>query len=311
MTRRRSSKAPSLPHDVSNDSLSSSSPIRSGNEYIVEVHRVLTPETIEAEFENILKVHRVSPNEKPYNPPVFVSAYTTSHSLHINGSFRNTKVFREVDDTFIPFSHETILISSTNLTQFWIAYEKYKNNFNIVIDSRLQLIIMYATLAYADELLVYNTYTTHIVNLYEYCSDLCKIVASELNIRQIQELFMMKMIISYFLYDCSIPWQVNQLIANIKELHKYHASGITNKSIIDIMINYIKCSSIEQFNRNNVLKLYELFHTYFDREAYRFVDRKDLTISRWKIEKLSIEDVYVTFMLLKQSNFMFIKNDNM
>ena len=169
-------------------------------------------------------------------------------------------------------------------------------------------------MAYADELLVYNAYTSKIVNLYDYCSDLFKIAASELNIRQIQELFIMKMIISYYLSSCNIPWQVNQIMNNLKELHRYCASGITKKTIVDIMFNYIRCRSVESFDRNHVTSLYELFHTYFSRRAYAYDDDRcvdDVIIRKWDIKGLTIEEIYLAFMLLKESNFIFVKNDDM
>lgn len=279
------------------------------SDYITDAHHDITPELIESEFHNILSIHDNQPTS-PTAGYTFDESHILSHKTHLNGSFRKTKVFRDVDDTFITFDYEFVHISPTNLSQFWRMYEKYKNTFNIIIDSRLQLLIMYATLAYADELLVYNTYTTRVVNLYTYCSDLFKIAASELNIQQIQELFLMKMIISYYLQSCSIQWQVNQIISNIKELHKY-TSIANSKSIIDIMMNYIKCGAIESYNRNHIITLFGYFHDFFGYNTYRKRTSNDIIINQWKIENLTIEEVYITFMLLKQSNFIFVKNDNM
>lgn len=271
----------------------------------------ITNAAIESEYQNILKIH----NRTEFNREPSKSLNSIlHHHTHRNGSFNDTIILREHDDTFITFRHKTVLISSTNLTRFWKVYETYKSTHNIVIDSRLQLLIMYATMAYADELLVYNTYKPSIVNLYDYCSDLFKIAASELNIRQIQELFIMKMIISYYLSEISIPWQVNQIMNNLKELHRYCASGITKKSILDIMINYIRCRSVDQFDRNHVSSLYELFHTYFSRRAYMYDDdicTDEVIIRKWSIKNLTLEEVYLAFMLLKESNFMFVKNDDM
>lgn len=270
-----------------------------------------TNAAIENEYNNILKIHNRT--EFTREPSKSLNSILHHHT-HRNGSFTNTIVLRECDDTFITFRHKTVLISSTNLTKFWKVYETYKSTHNIVIDSRLQLLIMYATMAYADELLVYNAYKPKIINLYDYCSDLFKIAASELNIRQIQELFIMKMIISYYLSACGIPWQVNQIMNNLKELHRYCANGITKKSILDIMINYIRCRSVESFDRSHVSTLYELFHTYFSRRAYVYDDEictDDVIIRKWDIKNITTEEIYLTFMLLKESNFMFVKNDDM
>lgn len=278
-------------------------------EPFIDAKRQLTPEIIEKEFQNILEIHTRSEYKESILP---TTNLVLNHRSHKNGSFKNTIVFREVDDTFISFPHTTVKVSSTNLTQFWKAYEQYKNDNNIILDSRLQLIIMYATLAYADELLVFNSFTTKVVNLYDYCSDLFKIAASELNIRQIQELFIMKMVISFYLADKSIPWQVNQILNNLKELHTYTVNGITKKSIIDIMVNYIKCGSVDKFDRNRINNLFEQFHKYFSKSAYVFnTSDPDLIITRWKIPGLTIEEVFITMMLLKEYNFVFIKNDEM
>lgn len=280
----------------------------------------ITPESIETEFKNILDIHKHSVSYVPSISQEFRSD-PISHSTHLNGSFPKTVLFRENDDTYVPFEHTTVLISPVNLTQFWEIYESYKHNYNIILDSRLQILIMYATLAYSDELIVYNSYTLKVINLYDYCSEMFKISAAELNIRQIQELFIMKMVISYFLYDCEIVWQVNQIISNLKDLHNY-SIGINRRTIIDIMMNYIRCSSIDSVNRSHVIKLYGLFYKFFSHEAFKLSPEstngeprmrydEDLILSKWKINGLTLEEVYVVFMLLKQSNFTFIKNDSM
>lgn len=298
----------------------------SADEFMSECRKPITPETIEAEFRNILQTHDVPPMADGLNSSSFKSNYTIDHNLHVNGSFKNNVVLRDHDDTFIMFPHQTIIISPVNLSNFWSTYEQLKTSVNVIIDSRLELIVMYAALAYADELIVYNSYTTKIMNLYDYCSDKFKIPAHELNIRQIQELFIMKMVISYYLHDCSIAWQVNPIITNLKGLHQYNVSGISKKSIIDIMMNYIKCGSIDRVNKAHVTLLYQLFHKYFSRDAYKYSlspqsktkssksgkqSSNDLIISKWVIKDLTLEEVYVTFMVLKQANFIFIKNDNM
>lgn len=304
----------------SKDNMSSSTSI----DYIVPELKRITPKDIENEFIDILQVHKTSIDEININHDTssVPSSNVLSHRTHFNGTFKDTVVFRENDDTFITFPHTLELISPVNLSQFWSAYEKYKHTHNIVIDSRMQLLIMYSALAYADELIVYNPYTTKIVNLYDFCSDLFKISAAELNIRQIQELFIMKMVISYFLYDNGISWQVNQIISNLKELHKYTAVGTSKKTIIDILMNYLRCRCIETYDRKRVIELYQQFHKYFGRDAFNVGtpmnntkrgQRKnsDIIICKWKIPGLTIEEIYITFMLLKQSNFTFVKNDDM
>lgn len=275
----------------------------------------ITPESLENEFKSILATHQHNTSTDITNVnATCTSTFTTAHNTHMNGSFLKTVIFRNADDTFISFDYECIILSPTNLTSFWNAYEKYKHTHNILIDSRLQIIIMYAALAYADEILIYNSYTTRIMNLFDYCSDIFKISAFELNIRQIQELFIMKMVISYYLHDCSIQWQVNQIINNLKELHKYDANEIGKKSIIDIMMNYIKCINVNELNKQNVIDLYTLFHKYFDINVFRYGNKNkkdDIILSKFKIKDLKIEEVYMTFVLLKRSNFIFVKNDQM
>lgn len=308
-TPSRSTSSMSIDQYHPNDSNDRLLPHTESSEAFIDASKQLTPEIIEAEFKNILAIHSRSGDN--VNEQLFPNAIL-QHRTHRNGSFAKTVIFREIDDTYIGFPHQTILISSTNLTKFWFYYEKYKVDHNIVLDSRLQLLIMYATIAYADELIVYNAFTTRVVSLYDYCSDLFKITASELNIRQIQELFIMKMIISYYLYDQNIPWQVNQIMNNLKELHTYSAIGASKKTIIDIMVNYIRCGAVNNFDRNNVETLFKRFHTYFSSKAYSLAQRgHDIIISKWNIRDLTIEDVYVTFMLLKEANFTFIKNDCM
>lgn len=280
------------------------------SDYLVTLTHTSSPSIIENEFTNILRIHSNYPSV--LSPRSTSSShYTFTSRFHINGTFRDTILFRETDDTFISFPHTVITIPPTNLTFFWKQYESYKNTHNILIDSRLQILIMYAALAYADELLVYNSYKMKIVNIYDYCSDLFKISASELNITQIQELFIIKLFISYYLQKCDIGWRINQVISNLKELHRYQTTELQNKTIIDILMNYIKCPSIESFNKNNVSIMFKLINDYFGNNAFKYVDTYDLIVGPWNLQNLKIEDVYIELMLLKHSHFIFAKNDNM
>lgn len=227
---------------------------------------------------------------------------------HPNGLFQNTVLIREVDDTFIFFPCQIELIDQNDLQKFWEMYDEYKDCSNILIDSRLNLLISYAAIKYGENLLIYDPYTAQIKTIYYYCSDYFKIQTNELTINQIKQLFILKLLLSHFLYYLEIPWNVNNAVKNIKQINEMNnTSKFSNVTLINALINYVGRKKETIVDRNNIKQLCNLIRENLSIEA--FDSKTAQRINKWKIDNLSKYEFYVTLTMLKNSNFTFFASD--
>lgn len=261
------------------------------------------------EFNNLKFLHKY--NSLDINVDNELSLTTSIHKQnmeykkhHPNGLFQNTLLFREVDDTFIFFPCQIELIDQNDLPKFWEIYDEYKDCSNILIDSRLSLLISYAAIKYGEDLLIYDPYTTKIKTIYYYCSDYFKIQTNELTIHQIKQVFILKLLLSYFLYYLEIPWNVNNVIKNIKQMNEtISSSKFSNMILIDVLINYIGIKKVSVIDKNNIKQLCNLIYENFSINA--FDSKKAKRINKWKVDNLSQYEFYVTLTILKNNNFTF------
>ena len=141
-------------------------------------------EEVEREFKNLRFLHQHE--EKNNDDTIF-------NDTHLNGSFLNTYVLCETDDSFVPFPHTIHKV--TSLLDFWNFYDSHKTDNNIIIDSRLINYIAHATIKYGEDLLIYDAYNGKVKSIYYFCSDHFHIQTNELTINQIKQLFVTYLII--------------------------------------------------------------------------------------------------------------------
>lgn len=213
----------------------------------------------------------------------------------LNGIYPETILLREKDDTFIDFKAKVCIIDQYDLQSFWEYYDEYKDNSNILIDSRLRMLIFYGAIKYGDSLLIYDAYVSKIKTLYHFASDYFKIQSNELNIQQFKILFMMKLLFSCFLTEIEIGWNVNLVIKLIKQFE--------NHDMISMMIQYIGLQKQTPVNNAKIIKVISYFKQYFGRSALDPETAPFLT--SWKIGDVSMYELSVALSMLRNSNFIF------
>ena len=110
----------------------------------LETYNIIkTREDIENEFKNLKFLHQHE--EKDNVDTIF-------NETRLNGSFENTYVLRQKDDTFIFFPHDVYIVK--NLKDFWSFYDSNKDTINILIDSRLINYIAFGVIKYGEDLMM-------------------------------------------------------------------------------------------------------------------------------------------------------------
>jgi len=116
-----------------------------------------------------------------------------------NGLFTKNCIFRSKNDTILNIQHDkVIIINNTDITQFMKYYEEIKNEYNIIIDSRLNILISFFIVYIDYTIFVYNPYTLKINTLFEYISSTYDTLPFELSTNQIRIISVVKIIIDYY-----------------------------------------------------------------------------------------------------------------
>lgn len=261
----------------------------------IDPHKVLrSKEEIENEFKFLVFLHQHE--EKNNDETIFTETY-------LNGSFKHTYIIREIDETFIPFEHTTIIVKS--LSDLWNFYESHKNDSNILIDSRMVNYIAYAVIKYGEDLLIYDAYTGKIKSIYFFCSDHFHIQTNELTINQIKQLFFMHLLILVYAKQLNINWNINNLIKCIKSNdYHIHFEKDPNVNVFDMIINYIRIQTHTDVNSSNVMKILNYFDGAFSRKAYTSESSPDL--KEWDLTSMSGYEFFVAITILKNNNFRVI-----
>ena len=152
-----------------------------------------------------------------------------------NGIFNNTVLFCENDDIFCPYENtDRIHISRYNITDFIINYTRYRDNYNILIDSRLIECIIYGILYFDNDILVYNVVNNQCENIFEYAKIIFQMNITNLNIGSVKKLLFLYLFINYYLKD------IEQITWNNNTANKCIFTNTSNDIItLDYIIDYI------------------------------------------------------------------------
>lgn len=224
------------------------------------------------------------------------SIHMSLKDKRINGTFLNTILIREVDDTYIPFQTNVKIVR--NLTELNTIIECYCLTNNILIESRLLTYISYLTVFYGDELLIYNVNTLSVQTIYEFYAHNFGVQSNELTLTQIKQLFMTYLVTSIFLKDLRLTWNINNVIQSIKINIIGKRNDIIKSETLDVLINYYKIPKPGKLSLYNVIHLCKLFHSTFSKG----IDN----LQPWSLEGFTMNELYASLMLLKANQFQFI-----
>ena len=100
-----------------------------------------------------------------------------------NGTHFKTCLIRETDDTFIHFDvDEIVCINSNDIEKFVELYENRKNDWNIIIDSRMEFIILMSFIKYGLDLLIYDSHKLLTYSIVEYFSSIMYVESTEMSL---------------------------------------------------------------------------------------------------------------------------------
>lgn len=186
-----------------------------------------------------------------------------------NGTFEKSCLIREIDDTFIPFNvFETILINPRSFMEFESIVSSRKNNMNIIIDSRLEYIILTAFLKYELELLIYDPYKLTVHSIIEYFASSVYIEPTELSIDEIKKYCIGKIIMTYAFGHLKIRWDKNKAISSIRENKLFNIKH-------DVVHMLLQMTPIENFIKPAKAKINNTYALFDD--IMSGIDVKELT----------------------------------
>lgn len=171
-----------------------------------------------------------------YKNHIFFIYFNMSFSEgYNNGIFNNTVLFCENDDIFCPYiNSERIHIRRYDVSNFLNTYNKYRNNNNIIIDSRLTECIIYGILYFDNDLLIYNVVNNQCENIFEYAKITFQMNTTNLNIGSIKKLVFLYIFINYYLKD------IDQISWNNNTANKCIFTNSSNDIItLDYIVDYI------------------------------------------------------------------------
>jgi hypothetical protein len=213
-----------------------------------------------------------------------------------NGSFTETILIRETDDTYIQFRVNVVLVKSLN--DVYDVITKNKSTKNILIDSRLITYIACLVMVLEDELLIYNVNSLTIQTIYEFYAQNFGVQSNELTLSQIKLLFMIHLIVTLFLKDMKIIWNINNVIQSIKISAIGKATSTTTSYTLDVLVNYFRIPKGSKVSIYNVTTLCKAFYNTFSKPWFE--------IQPWNVSNCTMSDLHASLMILKSNQFQFV-----
>lgn len=172
------------------------------------------------------------------------------NNIHNNGIFKETILFTEIDDIFCPIDNLTkIIVKKYEIENFLSLYAKYKDNKNIIIDSRLIECLIYAILLYDNDIIIYNVVNNKCENIFIFSKNIFQINTNNLNMFYIKKILFLYIFINFYLKDINkVVW--NNTFANKCASVYSFGEYIT----LDYIINYINIPCTID-NSNNITKI--------------------------------------------------------
>ena len=174
----------------------------------------------------------------------------------MNGIYNNIVIIRPIDDSYVPFDNgfmetqarlmnlplsdvgevKTILLQPNDVSGFFSVLTDYmQQQYNIIIDGRLDKFISIATILLRDDVLIFDSFSLKIMNIYNYTSNFCKISVAEMTLFRVVILHTIKLALSMF-RNTNIPIDVIMLYRMITDVE---TKSYTNPELW-VLYNYIR-----------------------------------------------------------------------
>lgn len=174
-----------------------------------------------------------------------------------NGTYFKTCLIRETDDTFIAFDvDEIICIDPCDIEAFIKLYESRKHEWNIIIDSRMEFIILMAFIKYGLELFIYDSHKLLSYSIIEYFSSIMYVESTEMSLEELKMFSIGKLIITYVVPHLKIRWNKDV------ELEAIHQKKTLNVKY-NVMFTLMYLMSVKSFVKVSPEKL-DAFNEAYD-----------------------------------------------
>ena len=124
---------------------------------------------------------------------------------------------------------------------------------NVLVDSRLEYILLFAFLKYGLELLIYDSYNQNVYSIIEYFSTIMYIESTEISLLNIKKYCIGKLIVNYGFPNLKIRWIKDAAISAMHEKNLYSMKYDITYMILCVMgiKDYVKVSmdKVEKFNQ--------------------------------------------------------------
>lgn len=166
--------------------------------------------------------------------------------------FKTSIIIAEKDDIFYSLKdYKTIIIKDKfNINEFMEIYNNYKDNNNIIIDSRLIEIIIYAVILYDVSIYIYNVNNSKIDNIFRWIKNIFHINPCSFNIKYIKHILFLFIFVNYYLKPYNIRWNTNYAIKCVEQ-NMLSYFDITTEYII----NYINIPITTNDTDTDLLKV--------------------------------------------------------
>lgn len=212
-----------------------------------------------------------------------------------NGSYKNTIVIRETHDIYLFIDNLTVKTMDKNN---FIGFEKIvkdNTNVNIVIDSRMTLLIYYAIIRYGDSVLIYNIGNREIQTIYQYVSDLYKIPLYILTETMIK-IWAVILLIDIYYFD------------GIFNIHPNHLlNGLIAKNVIYNTISFSTIIDSINYSHERISVDTQLVKRAYDYciDIKKAIERKDISnMQPIAYTKSSANEIHTAFELLCGNNIV-------
>ena len=151
----------------------------------------------------------------------------------MNGLYSENIVVRDSDDIFIPFPY--ILTDKVP--------SEINVNKNVIIDSRYEEVLLKEIYKKGLEVLIYNTSTHKIINIYQYFEDIMGISKLALSVTKMKKISFILLLIKYVFKKLKIRYDIRYILQNIDN---------TDFIKLDILANVASISENIKDSKENI-----------------------------------------------------------
>ena len=174
-----------------------------------------------------------------------------------NGTHLKTCLIREKDDTFIHFNvDEIICVKPLDIESFIDLYESRKDEWNIILDNRLEYLILMSFIKYGLDVIVYDTHKLFSYPVIEYFSTSMYIESTEISLEEMKIYCIGKIMITYGLPNLKIRWNKD---IELEAIHKKRTLNM-KYNVMFMLIHIVNVKNFVVIDKNRIRLIDNLYN---------------------------------------------------